>query len=176
MEYWYVINVKPHKERQVADYLREHKIAVYLPLIHVNPVNPRSSKERPLFPNYLFARVDLEAVGIAAVQWAPGAKRLVEFGGYPAAISDSFIFDLKRRVEKIRAAGGLAFASLASGDRVKITSGPFAGYEAVFDARLDGKERVRVLLELLEKHQRRPRGMLAVELNVGNIQKVKPRR
>ncbi len=30
-----------------------------------------------------------------------------------------------------------------------ITSGPFAGYEAIFDARLSGGERVRVLLTML---------------------------
>ncbi len=162
MEHWYIVNVKPHKERQVAEYLREHRITVYLPLIYVDPVTPRSSKERPLFPNYLFARVDLEAVGTAALQWVPGAKQLVEIGGYPAVVTDSFMFDLKWRVKKICAAGGLAFASLASGDRVKTTSGPFAGYEAVFDAQLDGTERVRVFLELLEQHQPGPRGKSAV--------------
>jgi transcription antitermination factor NusG len=36
---------------------------------------------------------------------------------------------------------------------VVIQDGPFAGYEAIFDTRLPGRERVRVLLKLLQKRQ-----------------------
>ena len=44
-------------------------------------------------------------------------------------------------------------------------------YEGVFDARLSGSDRVRVLLELISEFQRRDSGQrsVSVELNVGNI-------
>ena len=54
---------------------------------------------------------------------------------------------------------------------MRVTGGPFQGYEGVFDARLSGADRVRVLLELIGDYQRRrssPRAV-PVDLNVGNL-------
>ena len=53
------------------------------------------------------------------------------------------------------------------GDLVQINSGPFNGYEAIFDARLPGTERVRVLLQFLSDRH------VPVELNVAHIQQKK---
>ncbi|MBI3362609.1 MAG: hypothetical protein HY023_16025, partial [Chloroflexi bacterium] len=99
------------------------------------------------------------------------------------------IFELKRRLEQIHAAGGLVFDGLERGDPVKIVGGPFAGCEAVFDARLPGSERARVLLEPIRQSQSRhsfrsgarpsPRAIeeqaryVPLELNAGDIVKVK---
>jgi transcription antitermination factor NusG len=49
-----------------------------------------------------------------------------------------------------------------------IQDGPFAGYEAIFDVRLPGKERVRVLLQMLTRRS------VPLELSAGQIQKKKP--
>ena len=51
-------------------------------------------------------------------------------------------------------AGGELFDGLKSGDEVYIPDGPFAGYEAIFDAHLPGSGRVRVPLKLLQKRQK----------------------
>jgi len=176
MEHWYVLHAKPHKERQVADYLRQRRVEVFLPLVRVNPVNPRAARVRPYFPGYLFVKIDLAQAGMAALQWTPGLRGVVQFGGQPSVVPDNFIFALKRRVEQITAAGGLKCAGLESGARVRIVSGPFAGYEAVFDARLSDGERVRVLLELIQQNQpgRLPR-CLPLELDAGHLEPVRPR-
>jgi hypothetical protein len=34
-----------------------------------------------------------------------------------------------------------------------VVEGSFRGYEAIFDTRIDGQERVRVLLEMLKQHR-----------------------
>lgn len=177
-EHWYVLHAKPHKEQCVAVHLRRRKLNAYLPLVCANPVNPRAARERPFFPGYLFVKMDLESVGVGAIQWTPGLVRLVEFGGQPASVPDAFIFDLQRRVGRIRDEGGLAYDGLERGTPVRITSGPFAGYEAVFDSRLSGTERVRVLLGLMEQVQPRrpgrdPRGCLRLELNAGSVEKAR---
>ena len=177
MEQWYALHAKPHKERQVAEHLRQRKVEVYLPLVRVNPVNPRAARKRPYFPCYLFVKADLQAIGLGALQWTPGLRRLVEFDGQPAIVPDSFMTELKRRLGQIQAAGGMALDGLDRGDPVRIVAGPFAGYEAVFDFRLPGSERVRVLLELIARSQgREPRRGVPVELNAGNIEKVRSRR
>ncbi len=178
MQHWYVLHTKPHKERQVLYNLRQRSVETYLPLLHVQPVNPRAARERAFFPCYVFARFDMDADDWTALQWTPGLRRILEIGGQPATIPDRTIGELKQRVAAIWAAGGLLFDGLKRGDSVRIVSGPFAGYEAVFDTRLAGTERVRVLLEWLQRHQhhREPSRMIPVEINAGSIEKVKQRR
>jgi len=64
-------------------------------------------------------------------------------------------------------AGGEVFDGLEPGDKVRIHAGPFSGYEAVFDTRLPGEERVRVLLRLINDKRQLP-----VELKTSQIRKV----
>lgn len=148
-EAWYVLHSKPHKESQLNAFLQWQGIETFYPTLHVTPVNPRASKIRPYFPRYLFVHVDLEVVGVSTLKWAPGAVRLIEFGGHPATVPAHLICQLKQRLASIEAAGGLQLEGLQRGDSVRIVDGPLAGYEAIFDMRLSGTERVRVLLDML---------------------------
>jgi len=116
----------------------------------------------------MFVNVDLEKSGLSFFRWLPHAVGLVQFGGDAATVPPNLIHAIRQTVEKIAAAGGVVFDGLKPGDRVRIQGGPFAGYEAIFDARIPGKDRVRVLLKLLEN----PRD-IPVELAAGQIQKVK---
>jgi transcriptional antiterminator RfaH len=67
-------------------------------------------------------------------------------------------------VDAINQAGGEILDGLKHGETIKINSGPFMGYEALFDAYMPGGERVRVLLKLLEKR------LVPLELPTGQIQ------
>jgi hypothetical protein len=73
---------------------------------------------------------------------------------------------LHRRVEEIWDAGGLVFDGLQKGDSVFIREGIFEGYRAIFDVRLPGSERVRVLLEMLSNRY------VPMEMNVGMLERV----
>jgi transcriptional antiterminator RfaH len=163
---WYALRTKPRKEEFVCRQLRTQGFETFYPRLKVNPVNPRASKVRPYFPGYLFVSADIEAVGRSTFQWMPHALGLVNFGDEPASVPENLIHALQKRVEEIAAAGGEVFDGLHSGDVVRITDGPFRGYEAIFDARLPGNERVRVLLELLSNQRKIP-----IELHAGLIQK-----
>jgi len=169
--YWYAINSHPHKEDALYRQVQSQGIEAFYPCVRVNPVNPRSKKIRPYFPGYLFVHVDLEATGDSLFQWMPHARGIVSFGGEPARVPDALIHAIQRRVKEIAAAGGEVFDGLHQGDTVVIEAGPFAGYEAIFDVRQPGTERVRVLLKMLNDRR------LPVELDAGQIrQKNKPRR
>ena len=146
---WHVLHTKYRKEGQVASYLQSQGIEVFYPVAKVKPVNPRASNVRAYFPGYLFTHVDISEVGIAALQWAPGLISLVQFGGEPAIVPDNFIYELHRRIAEIAAAGGLHLNGLKHGDTVRITSGPFAGCDALFDLMLDDHERVQVFIHWL---------------------------
>jgi transcriptional antiterminator RfaH len=83
----------------------------------------------------------------------PYAHGLIAFDNQPASVPDALIDAIGARVAAINAAGGELFLDLQRGDLVKVTSGPLAGYEAIFDARLNGGARVRVLLTLLNERR-----------------------
>ena len=153
--HWYVLHVKPHKERAVCDILQAKDITVFYPSIRVVPVNPRSRKERPFFPGYLFVHLDLEEVGRNYLQWTEGSHGLVEYGGEPAAVPENLIHKISQRLEQIEASGETGAEEFSRGDRVRITEGLFEGYEAIFDTRLPGNERVQVLLTFLRAQPKR---------------------
>jgi transcriptional antiterminator RfaH len=83
-------------------------------------------------------------------------------------VPENLVHAIKRRVEEISEVGGELFDGLQKGDSIVISDGPFAGYEAIFDARVPGSERVRVLLQLLNSQRQVP-----LELTAGQIRQKK---
>lgn len=163
---WYALRSKPRKEDLVWGQLRSRGVDVFYPTIRVHPVNPRSKKIKPYFPGYLFVLVDLEVEGASTFKWMPHTLGLVHFGGEPASVPENLIHELKKRIKEIAEAGGEFFDGIKPGDKVKIHEGPFSGYEAIFDNRLPGDERVRVLIQLLNDQREIP-----VELDTSKIRK-----
>ncbi len=165
---WYALRSKPRKEDVVWLQLKTQGYQVIYPRLRVHPVNPRARKLVPYFPGYLFVMADLDEVGVTAFQWMPNTLGLVGFGGEPASVPDNLIQTLLKRLDEINRAGGEMLHGLKPGETVRITDGPFRGFEAIFDAQLPGHERVRVLLEFLGNHRK-----VAVELRAAQIKRFK---
>ena len=164
---WYALQSKPNREEALFEQLITRNIEVFYPRIRVNPVNPRARKVKAYFPGYMFINVDLEKVGFSTLQWMPFARGMVVFDREPATVPEGLLLAIKRRVEDVNASGGEEFADLTHGAKVYIHDGPFAGYEAIFDLRLPGSERVRVLIQLLSK------SYVPVEMQVGQVRAIK---
>jgi transcription antitermination factor NusG len=162
---WHVLHSRPRKEEVVWQQLLAHDFQVFYPCVQVQPINPRARTVKPYFPGYLFVRVALDEVSLSTFRWMPHAVGLVCFGGVPASVPDALVDGIRRHLAEIAAAGGELFYQLKSGDSILIQRGPFAGYEGVFDARLKGSDRVRVLLKMLNDRY------VPMELVVGQIQK-----
>ncbi len=164
---WYALHSKPNKEDLLWEQLLSRNIETYFPRIRVQTVNPRARKMRPYFPGYIFIHVNLEQVGNSTLRWVPGASDLVSCNGIPASVPEHLILAIRRRVDEINRGGGELLESLQPGDSVIVQHGPFAGYEAIFNAHLPGRERVQILLQMLGK------GQMPVELPAGQIQQKK---
>lgn len=164
---WYAIQSKPNKEDALYRQLLSQDFEVFYPRIRVNPVNPRSKKVRAYFPGYMFVHTDLAVVGISTLQWMPFARGMVTFDHEPATVPEHLLQAIQQRVNEVNAAGGEVFDGLHKGDKIYIHEGPFAGYDAIFDHRLPGSERVRVLIQLLSQRQ------VPVELRAAQIRQIK---
>jgi len=165
--HWYAMRSKPNKEDFLAEQIDAYGIKVYYPRIHVATVNPRARKIRPFFPGYLFVQVDLEVVNLSVLNWMPGAANLVSFDGVPASVPDTLIVALRRKLEHLNLSKKALTDGLKHGESVIVQEGPFAGYEAIFDTHISGRDRVRVLLGFLQKRQ------VPLELRIGQIRRVK---
>ena len=165
-KHWYTIRSKPRKEEIVWQQLLLRDYEAYLPFLHVNPVNPRAKKFVPYFPGYLFVYTDIDETGISVFQWMPHTIGVVKFGGEPAVVPDNLVIALQKRIEYLNTTGLGWGDELRKGDKVIIRDGPFKDYDAIFDSRVSGKERVRVLLKLLGDQRQIP-----IEMNINQIEK-----
>lgn len=166
--HWYAFQSKPRKERMICEQLRLRQIEPFFPTIRVQSGNARVRRVEPYFPGYVFGRVNLANCGKSLLDWIPGAVRIVNIGGEPVPVPDALINIIRQHLEAINANGAESPRTLQPGDEVTIQRGVFAGYTAIFSARLPGRERVEVLLKMLEGSPVR------VELPVEQITPRKP--
>ncbi|MCC7448761.1 MAG: hypothetical protein IT324_15185 [Anaerolineae bacterium] len=164
-EAWYTVYSKPHKEEQVSAFLTMRGIETFYPTLKVKPANPRCSTIRPYFPRYLFVHADLATIGESTLQWVPGAVGLVQFDTFTPSVPDSLINHLRQYVKTLVIVEDGFVNSLKPGDPLRIKSGPLTGYEAIFDARLSGSERVQILLKVLNR-------TIRAKVNVNTIEKL----
>lgn len=153
---WYVAQTQLQSEAKASANLAQQGFEVYLPrylrtVRHARRVNVVRA---PLFPNYLFVRLDLETQRWRAINSTVGVKRLVGHDGTPARISSSVVDDLKEH----ETADG--FSSMVSpvvrfkaGDAVRILRGAFDSCRGIFQGRTD-HERVEILLDMLGRKVR----------------------
>ena len=151
---WYVVHTKVRQEARALDNLSIQGYECYLPQLRRQKLSRGSIKLafEPLFPRYLFIHLD---DGHTGKSWSPirstlGVSSLVAFGGVPAKAPDSFIEHLKQQVDVINQAPTKIHHP---GERLLITSGPFAGIEGVFELD-DGASRAMLLIEILSKTTR----------------------
>lgn len=146
---WHVLYTKPHCETQVEAELTEEGMQVYLPVLPAAAPRRGRPAFRPFFPCYLFARFDLEAVGISHINWTRGMRHLVMFGGKAALVDDAVVESIREHLAQeyvMDREGGV----LKHGDHVLLRT-PAKEIEAVFDKRLSASGRVQVLVECLQR-------------------------
>ena len=165
---WYAVHVRSHFERQVARFLDgRHGPETFLPTYRTRSrrTDGPATVERPLFPGYLFARLEsLDAPRVAVLQ-APGVVRVVEFGGRLAPVPDETIASLRIIVRGPNEAR--PHPLLQEGQAVRVVSGPFAGATGRLSRGRGRKPRLVVTLELLGRAAAVPVDLADVEPALG---------
>ena len=145
---WYVIQTKPANEHRVEAHLSNQEIAVFLPMLEsFHYLNGKMiPKIKPMFPSYLFARLDIHAA-YYKVKWTRGVNKILGIGGDPIPVSEKVIQTLHQRMGENSVVR--LDDDLEEGSIVQFTSGPFKDLMGVFDKKMSDGGRVRILLSLI---------------------------
>lgn len=148
---WYLVRTKPNAEATALRNLERQGYEAYLPRLSQSLPWRGQWRERvvPLFPGYLFLRIDEGRQALAPVHSTLGVAGIVRFGASFAIVPDEIVRDLRSLANPVTGLHRLALpARLAPGTRVRIVAGPFDGLEGVFQ-RETGEDRAIVLLSVL---------------------------
>jgi len=152
MESWYVVKTKPNREFMVRDQLVTRGIETYLPLWKPVQLSNVNKKLRPYFPCYLFVNLDLQQTSMSSVAYLPGVNYLITCDDQPVRVEQSVIHAISARLQMLEnTVTDRNGKPLLHGDKVIITTGVFDGYEAIFDKHLSSGDRVRLLINFLQK-------------------------
>lgn len=150
MERWYATHTHARAENLGLAHLRRQGFDAYLPQYLKRRRHARRVDwiPAPLFPGYLFVRMDPAATRWRAIRSTIGVRDLVCLGDMPSAVPEGIVEGLQAREGE----GGFVrmdkVSPFAKGDTVQIATGALCDQVGLFDCVTDD-ERVVVLLNLL---------------------------
>nr|WP_298523083.1 transcription/translation regulatory transformer protein RfaH [uncultured Halomonas sp.] len=150
---WYLIQCKGGESFRATEHLNNQGYEVFHPVLQVQ--KKRNGKlqwiDEPLFPYYLFIRLDRLASNWRPIRSTRGVLKLVGFGNEPIPVDDELVAALRNNAQKTPPLNGNVY--FRAGEAVEITEGPFRSLQAVFESQ-KGEERAIVLLNMLHSQQR----------------------
>jgi transcription antitermination factor NusG len=145
---WFAVQVMSLHEKKVAAMLAYKGYEQFLPIQRVISKWSDRTKtlERPLFPNYVFCRMDHGAA--RPVLATPGVVRIVGFGGKPYPVRDEEIVAIQRLVSA--GCEAVAVAQPKIGERVRVLEGPLKGVTGIL-TRIKNRSHLVVTIEAIMK-------------------------
>ena len=149
---WFLIYTKPRQEERAKENLENQGFETFLPIIAFEKIKqPKLYSLKPMFPRYLFTQYNGEKSNWAHVKSTRGVSHVITFGDKLTEVPNSVIDYLKSKVDdndvlKLQTTR----KTFQKGDELVIKQGVFQGKDATFLS-MSGKERVRVLLSLMNR-------------------------
>ena len=145
---WFALRVRPNFEKTVAGILRNKGYEEFLPLYRVRRrwSDRYRTLELPLFPGYLFCRLDLRHR--LPLLTTPGLLHIVCFGRIPSPVDDTEVAAVQSIVRAALPAE--PWPALSVGDRVRLQAGPLRGLQGVLQ-KIGDSYRVLVSVTLLQR-------------------------
>ena len=153
MKHWYLIQFKPNSYRLAERNLHRQGFETFLPMQKITrrKASRFVSDLKPLFPGYMFVRVNSDLAPWRTINSTIGVSKLVSFEGKPKPLPLQLISGLILRCD---ASGTLLPPkSLSEGDSIEILTGPFANFSATVDT-IDPEQRIWVLMDLMGQKTR----------------------
>ncbi len=148
---WYAVQCKPGQEQRAHENLINQGFTCFFPQVQIERIRSGARKQKleSLFPGYLFIELKVGGEDWSVIRSTRGVLRLVRFGSQPTPIPRAAMGAIMARTGAAEGAEQI----FKAGDAVRITRGPFADLDAVFD-RFNGEERAIVLISMLEKQHK----------------------
>ena len=139
----------PHQVRKEQYVHRE--LSRRLPEIFMPMLETRSRRQTvslvPLFPQYLFARLEL-AAHYFEIRYMPGVVGFISTGGELLAVAQTIVDNIRSRCRD--GVVQIPRRPFQHGQHVRIISGPFCEFDAIFEGYLSGSKRVAILITTVE--------------------------
>ena len=144
---WFVIRTESRAEYLAVDALDRDGFQTYFP--RIKAAYPRvGHTNTPLFPGYMFLRLDPENDGWPTFRPSHKIVGYVRSGGEIPFLSDEVVNDLMVRVSSINQGGKLPIV-FQEGDFVDVTTSSFNTTAKVLESGNSSKGTIKVLLEFM---------------------------
>lgn len=145
---WYLTQLKPNCAWIAEKNLNRQGFETFLPLEEATTERRGKfvTNVQPLFPGYIFVRLDVSKGSWRSVNSTYGVTRLVSFGAAPAPVPHQLVDSIQSRCDDTGKL--LPPDKLKPGDKVSLASGPLAHFIAHIDEILPD-QRVWVLLDIM---------------------------
>lgn len=152
---WYVVHTQANSEAKAARNLEQQGYEVYLPYYLKRRSHARKIEKvaAPLFPRYLFVRIDMAKQRWRSIQSTLGVSYLVANGQNPVPVTHDVLALLKAREDERGFIRVDHAPRLSLGEKVRVLAGAFADSFGLFDG-LGDRDRVAVLLDFLGRKVR----------------------
>lgn len=154
MKHWYVVSTHARGEARAEQHLRNQDFEAYLPRYRKQRRHARKVDVvlAPLFPRYIFVRLDLDMQRWRSVNGTQGVSHIICCGETPAPVPEGIVECIMAR-ENDAGAVMLAPRGPVRGDVLRITEGALADQIGLFEEMVDEKRAI-LLLDLMGREVR----------------------
>ncbi len=175
---WYVLRVisgKEHKlkaliENEVARYgLQDYIGEILIPTEKVIKLQKgkRITKEKTLFPGYIYIEADLSGELPHVIKSIPGVMGFLTAvkGGDPMPLSEMEVNRLLGKMDEMAMQEGNILNPFKVGEAVKITDGLFKDFDGVIEEISDDNKKLKVMVKMFGRK-------IPLELNFFQVEKI----
>ena len=149
---WYVIHTYSGYENKVATTiektvenhgLQDLILEVMIPVEKVTEIKDNRQEEitRKVFPGYVLVKMVMNDESWHIVRNIRGVTSFVGPGSKPVPLTEQEVIKLGVERDEV-------IVSVAAGDRIRITDGPFEGFMGIVEALSDDKRKVKVKISM----------------------------
>ena len=148
MKLWYLIQFKPNCHWLAERNLKRQGFKTFLPLLEVTRKSASKfiNEVKPLFPGYMFVKLDPQLRPWIKINSTIGVSRLVSFDQSPTPLPKGLVLGLSSRCDN----NGKLLSSkrFNRGDTIRLLKGPLANFIGKIET-IDSTNRIWVLMEIM---------------------------
>jgi transcriptional antiterminator NusG len=162
---WYCLHTRSRHEEVVFHHLEDKRIFSFLPRLEVwsRRKDRRKKIQKALFPGYVFVHEVLDPHHRLEILKTPGVVRILGNERGPVAVPDIQIESIQTILGGKSAVS--PFPYLKEGQIVRVVEGPLKGCEGFLLKIKEGKEKLVISVDLLQRS-------VAVEIDGGSVEPV----